>query len=215
MNAPMINTSALYEQVAELIRQRIFNGELAPGSWIDESQLANAYGISRTPLREALKVLASEGLVTMKLRRGAYVTEVAEKDLQEVYHLLGLLEADAAAELAEKATEEEIQTLKDIHQTLEQLAQAKQPDVEQFFTVNQRFHQTVLSLAGNHWRQTIVNDLRKVMKLSRQQSLLKTGRIQQSLDEHRHLMQAISARDASQSRACMLAHFHNGLRAAI
>ena len=74
--------------MAELLRQRIFNRELAPGSWIDELKLAEEYGISRTPLREALKVLATEGLVTMKVRRGAYVTEVSDSDLADVYHLL-------------------------------------------------------------------------------------------------------------------------------
>src|SRR5213080_3820589 len=90
---------ALYEEVAELLRQRIFQRDLAPGSWIDEVKLAQEYGISRTPLREALKVLATEGLVTMKMRRGAYVTEVSERDLREVYHLLALLESDAAGEV--------------------------------------------------------------------------------------------------------------------
>ncbi len=69
---------ALYLDVAELLRQRIYNRELAPGSWIDELRIAEDLGISRTPLREALKVLASEGLVTMKVRRGAYVTEVSQ-----------------------------------------------------------------------------------------------------------------------------------------
>ena len=87
---------ALYLDVAELLRQRIYNRELAPGSWIDELRIAEDLGISRTPLREALKVLASEGLVTMKVRRGAYVTEVSQTDLAQVYHLLALLEADAA-----------------------------------------------------------------------------------------------------------------------
>lgn len=76
---PSLAPRALYEEVAELIRQRIFSRELEPGSWIDELQISKAYGISRTPLREALKVLAAEGLVTMKVRRGAYVTEVSEK----------------------------------------------------------------------------------------------------------------------------------------
>ena len=90
---PSLAPRALYEEVAELIRQRIFSRELEPGSWIDELQIAKAYGISRTPLREALKVLAAEGLVTMKVRRGAYVTEVSEKDLRDVYHLLSLLES--------------------------------------------------------------------------------------------------------------------------
>ena len=70
---------ALYEEVAEILRQRIFKRELEPGTWIDELKIAEEYGISRTPLREALKVLAAEGLVTMKVRRGAYVTEVADK----------------------------------------------------------------------------------------------------------------------------------------
>eukprot|EP01030_Chromulinospumella_sphaerica_P028516 gene28516-28862_t len=73
----------LYEEVAELLRQRIFKRELEPGSWIDELKIAEEFGISRTPLREALKVLAAEGLVTMKVRRGAYVTEVSQQDLAD------------------------------------------------------------------------------------------------------------------------------------
>ena len=95
MNAPTLPQNlkqrALYEEVAELLRQRIFSRELPPGDWIDELKLAEEYGISRTPLREALKVLATEGLVTMKVRRGAYVTEVNEKDLTDVYHLLDIV----------------------------------------------------------------------------------------------------------------------------
>ena len=86
------------------MRQRIFRRELEPGSWIDELKIAEEFGISRTPLREALKVLAAEGLVTMKVRRGAYVTEMSEKDLRDVYHLLSLLESDAAGVVAERAT---------------------------------------------------------------------------------------------------------------
>ena len=91
MTSTSLTPRALYEEVAELLRERIFSHELVPGSWIDELKLAATYGISRTPLREALKVLATEGLVTMKGRRGAYVTEVNEKDLTDVYHLLSLL----------------------------------------------------------------------------------------------------------------------------
>ena len=98
MAAVTLTPRALYEEVAELLRQRIFQRELEPGSWIDELKIAEAYGISRTPLREALKVLAAEGLVTMKVRRGAYVTEVSEKDLADVFHLLALLESDAAGD---------------------------------------------------------------------------------------------------------------------
>ena len=104
---------ALYQEVAELLRQSIFNQELDPGSWIDELKIAKDYGISRTPLREALKVLAAEGLVTMKVRRGAYVTEVSETDLRDVYHLLSLLESDAAGAVAQTASPDELQQLQD------------------------------------------------------------------------------------------------------
>src|SRR5215218_7876454 len=110
---------ALYVEVAELLRQRIFKRELEPGSWIDELKLAEEYGISRTPLREALKVLAAEGLVTMKVRRGAYVTEVSEQDLADVYHLLSLLESDAAGVVAERATPAQLRELEALHKELE------------------------------------------------------------------------------------------------
>src|SRR5690349_2685369 len=119
MSAVSLAPRALYEEVAEQLRQRIFRRELEPGSWIDEVKIAQDFGISRTPLREALKVLAAEGLVTMKVRRGAYVTEVSEQDLAEVYHLLALLESDAAAVVARKASAAELRELQDLHKGLE------------------------------------------------------------------------------------------------
>ena len=112
MSALSLAPRALYEEVAELLRQRIFARELEPGSWIDELRIAEELGISRTPLREALKVLAAEGLVTMKVRRGAYVTEVSEKDLRDVYHLLALLESDAARVVAARASAAQLAELK-------------------------------------------------------------------------------------------------------
>src|ERR1035437_9117976 len=100
-----ISSPALYLQVAERLRTRIFAHELPPGSWIDEQALALEYGISRTPLREALKVLASEGLVMLKPRRGCYVTELSEQDLDEIFPVMALLEGRCAAEATQKASE--------------------------------------------------------------------------------------------------------------
>jgi len=80
-----IAQTALYQEVAERLRQRIFAHDLQPGTWIDEQSLAVDYGISRTPLREALKVLAAEGLVVLKPRRGCYVTEISEQDLDDIF----------------------------------------------------------------------------------------------------------------------------------
>ena len=210
MSALSLAPRALYEEVAELLRQRIFSRELEPGSWIDELKIAEEYGISRTPLREALKVLATEGLVTMKVRRGAYVTEVSDKDLADVYHLLALLESDAAGVVASKATDLELVELNGLHTELK--AAVKKRD--QFFAINERFHIRILEMADNRWRLQMVADLRKVMKLNRHNSLLKTGRIAESLKEHQAVMDALLARDPELTRQRMQAHFHNGLEAA-
>ena len=207
----------LYEEVAELLRQRIFKRELEPGNWIDELKIAEEYGISRTPLREALKVLAAEGLVTMKVRRGAYVTEVSKTDLSDVYHLLSLLESDAAGVVATKATDAELAELQKLHKELEAAAKpgkAGKANTDQFFALNEQFHMRLLAIANNRWRDQMVADLRKVMKLNRHNSLLKTGRIAESLAEHQAIMLALISRDAVLTQQRMREHFANGLEAA-
>ncbi|GAB1386686.1 GntR family transcriptional regulator [Melaminivora sp.] len=202
---------ALYEQVAEQLRQRIFQRELEPGSWIDELKIAEEFGISRTPLREAIKVLAAEGLVTMKVRRGAYVTEMSDKDLRDVYHLLALLEGDAAAVVAQTANPAQLQELQQLHHELTSAIQ----DRERFFEINERFHLRVLELSDNRWRSQLVADLRKVMKLNRHNSLLKQGRIEDSLAEHQAIMAALLAGDATAAAQAVQAHFAQGLEAAV
>ena len=210
MSAVTLTPRALYEEVAELLRQRIFAGELAPGSWIDELRIAEEYGISRTPLREALKVLAAEGLITMKVRRGAYVTEVNDKDQQDVYHLLALLESDAAGVVAEVATEAQMAELQQLHQQLK----AAQHNTDQFFEINEQFHMRLLEIANNRWRDQMVADLRKVMKLNRHHSLFKEGRIEQSLAEHSAIVEALIHKQPELAAQRMSDHFTNGLQAA-
>ena len=203
----------LYEEVAELLRQRIFaskSGDLEPGAWIDELKIAEEYGISRTPLREAIKVLAAEGLITMKMRRGAYVTEVNAKDLRDVFHLMAVLEADAAGTVASTATAAQLQELEALHQQLEKSTK----DRVKFFTINEVFHVKLLEIANNRWRDQMVADLRKVMKLNRAQSLLKAGRIEESLAEHAAIMAALRKRDTAAAQAAMRAHIESGQEAA-
>jgi DNA-binding GntR family transcriptional regulator len=207
---PSLAPRALYQEVAELLRQRIFARELEPGSWIDELKLCADFGISRTPLREALKVLATEGLITMKVRRGAYVTEMSSRDVREAYELLALLESDAAAQVAAGADDKDLLDLRQLHESLEALADVR----DAFFAANERFHIRLLEIEGNRWRLQFVTDLRRVMKLNRHHSLFKQGRVAESLAEHRALMAALRARDATAAAACWRAHFMNGLAAA-
>lgn len=211
MNTKLINRP-LYEDVAERLRAQIFAHELAPGSWLDEQSLAQQFGISRTPMREAIKVLASEGLVTTKMNRGAYVTEVDRRDLEQIFTVLSLLEGEAAKETASKATEEELNLLDNLHHRLEKTAADR--DVEQFFEINVKFHELIQDIASNTWMNGVIADLRKVLKLQRRDSLTRTGRLQSSLLEHREILQAILKRDPTAAEAAMRKHLAQGLEAA-
>ena len=206
-----LNNRALYEDVAERLREEIFNKNLAPGSWLDEQYLAIQFGISRTPMREAIKVLASEGLVTIKMRRGAYVTEVSRADLEQIFTILSLLEGQAAKEAAMKATEDELNLLDDLHHRLEKAAADR--DIEQFFEINGKFHDLIQEIAGNRWMNGVIADLRKVLKLHRRDSLTSTGRIQNSLLEHREILKALLKRDELTVETLMRKHLAQGLEA--
>lgn len=206
-----IAPTALYQEVAERLRQRIFAHELTPGTWIDEQKLAEMYGISRTPMREALKVLASEGLVTLKPRRGCYVTEISDQDLDDVFPILAMLEGRCAFEAVQKAKAAQVKKLSALHDALE--VAARDSNIDSFFEANQEFHKLIQELAGNRWLVTMIQDLRKVLKLSRLHSLSLQGRLQQSLEEHRHIMAAIKAGDAAQAEKHMHDHLLSGREA--
>ena len=206
-----ITPTALYQEVAERLRQRIFAHELTPGTWIDEQKLAEQYGISRTPLREALKVLASEGMVDLKPRRGCYVTEISRQDLDDLFPLIALLEGRCAADAVKRAKPAEIRELKTIHERLE--AAAHDGRMDAFFEANQEFHRRIQELANNRWLLSVIQDLRKVLKLSRMHSLSLEGRLQQSLDEHRGILAALEAGDAVKAEKLMHDHLLSGREA--
>ena len=202
----------LYEEVADQLRVRIFAHDLAPGAWIDEQSLAKEFGISRTPLREAIKVLAAEGLITMKLRRGAYVTEVNRSDLEQIFTILSLLEGEAAKEAAIKAKEKDLNDLDDMHLRLEKAAADR--NLDQFFEINVRFHERIIAIADNPWMTGVIADLRKVLKLQRKDSLSRSGRLQSSLSEHREILKALLKRDPIAAEQAMRTHLARGLEAA-
>jgi DNA-binding GntR family transcriptional regulator len=206
-----IAPTALYQEVAERLRQRIFAHELTPGTWIDEQKLAEQYGISRTPLREALKVLASEGLVDLRPRRGCYVTEISRQDMDDIFPLIALLEGRCAEEAVKRAKPSDVVALKAIHEQLE--SAAREGRIDAFFESNQEFHKKIQELAGNRWLLSVIQDLRKVLKLSRLHSLSLEGRLQQSLDEHRLIMAAFQAGDAGKAEKLMHDHLLSGREA--
>jgi len=196
--------NSLHEEVAVLLRDQIFGGTLAPGSFIDEAALCTSLKISRTPLREALKVLASEGLVRHEPRRGSFVNQVTEQDLDDIFPVIAMLEGRCAFEAARNASDADIAALDTLHERLVQHAQAKR--INDYYATNFIIHEAIITLANNRWLAQAIADLRKILKLARQQQLHAPGRLEQSLSEHLAIYAALRARDCEGADAAMREH---------
>lgn len=196
---------ALYQEVAERLRRLIYDGELAPGAFIDERALVERFGTSRTPLREALKVLHAEGLVRLTPRRGSWVAgELTPQDLDEIFPLMALLEGLCAFEAVKKATPAGVRRLELLHERLERLA--VEGDVSRYYETNYAFHEAVQELAANPWLSRAASELRRFLRLLRGRQLRVPGRLQASLAEHRSLMRAVRRGDPGEAERVMRAH---------
>ena len=200
----IINRSPLSQQAVGLLREQIYNHKLAPGQRLDEAMLAGQLGISRTPLREAIKVLGAEGLVDARPRKGCFVTELTLQDLEEIFPIMAILEGRVACEVAAKRTPLQLKSLDALHAKLERRAAAE--DVNGYYETNYLFHDYMQECAGNRWLQTVIGDLRKLMKLSRHHSLRLEGRLGASLAEHRALMKALHSQDSDAAEEIMRDH---------
>jgi DNA-binding GntR family transcriptional regulator len=195
---------SLHMEVAAQLRERIFAGSLGPGSFIDETALADGLQISRTPRREALKVLAAEGLVRHEPRRGSFVSEVTSQDLDEIFPVIALLEGRCALEAANHASDADIAALEILHQRLQKHAKAKR--ITEYYEANFAIHEAIITLANNKWLAQVIGDLRKIVKLARLQQLHAPGRLEQSLSEHMAVFAALKARDGEGAEAAMRTH---------
>ncbi len=198
------HVNSLHDQVAQQLRDLIFSGELSPGAFVDETGLCEQWAISRTPLREALKVLAAEGLVRHEPRRGSFVNEVTEQDLDDIFPVMALLEGRCAFEAAQQATDADIAVLEELHHQLER--NASQGRIPEYYAANYAIHEAIIAIAGNKWLAQVIGDLRKILKLARLQQLNAPGRLSQSLAEHMAIFAALKARDAEGADAAMRTH---------
>lgn len=199
----LVNNS-LHDEVATRLRDQIFSGALAQGSFLDEAALCESLKISRTPLREALKVLAAEGLVRHEPRRGSFVNQVSEQDLDEIFPVIALLEGRCAFEAARNASDADIAALDALHERLAQHAKAKR--INDYYATNFAIHEAIIALANNRWLAGTIADLRKILKLARQQQLHAPGRLEQSLSEHQAIYAALRVRDAEGADLAMRDH---------
>ncbi len=196
--------NSLHQEVASTLRAQIFAGTLAPGSFLDEVALCARLEISRTPLREALKVLTSEGLLRHEPRRGCFVSEVTEQDLDDIFPVIALLEGRCAFEAARNASDADLAELETLHQRLNSHARAGR--INDYYDANFAIHEAIILLADNRWLAQTIADLRKMVKLARLQQLHAPGRLAQSLSEHMSVFAALKSRDSEGAEAAMRTH---------
>jgi len=196
--------NSLHDEVATTLREQIFDGSLAPGSFLDEAALCERLEISRTPLREALKVLTAEGLLRHEPRRGCFVSEVTERDLDDIFPVIALLEGRCAYEAARNASDAELEALEALHERLVRHAKAKR--INDYYATNHVIHEAIIALADNRWLAQAIGDLRKILKLARLQQLHAPGRLAQSLSEHLAVFAALKARDSESADIAMRNH---------
>ncbi len=197
----------LRELVFEALREAIITGHLAPGERLMELQLAEELGVSRTPVREAIRKLELEGLVHMIPRKGAYVATLSMKDIVEVFEIRGALEGLAAALAAESITDEELEELeRHLVMAAEQIGNA---DLEGMVEVDTGFHQILYKASRNERLTQIISNLREQIQRYRLTSLSYPGRMKIALEEHREIVDAVSARDPDLARKLAQEHIEN------
>ena len=199
-----ISRSSLHIEVADRVREMIFDRTIPAGSRIDELDLSAKLGTSRTPLREALKVLANEGLVRLVPGRGAFVTELSPQEVDSLFPVLALLEARCAGEAVRRQTPADTRRLQAVHQKMEEHVAAGDSDA--YHQATDELHHLLHSIAGNPWLLRATSDLRRFLRLVRSTTIPADDRLLHSLAEHRTLLRTITRGDADSAEQVMQHH---------
>ncbi|MFG2860602.1 GntR family transcriptional regulator [Streptomyces sioyaensis] len=192
--------AAVRERVHTELRERIINGELEPGSRLVEREVAELFGVSRLPVREAIRILTAEGFLTAESARRVVVRRLTRKDVDELFELREALEGYIAGLAADRASPHDLETLRAL---LDQAAKATQRQaMAEIFEINNRFHEQILALADNSAiakaLHTAEGRMRWITRQNREWSHL--------LEEHQQLYEAIASGDANRAAAAALQH---------
>jgi DNA-binding GntR family transcriptional regulator len=194
MKNPMEKHLTLREKIVENIRDAIVSGSLKAGSRVSEPELAERYGISRTPIREAFRQLESEGYLTVIPRRGAVVVEFSPKDVEEFYAIKSIMEGYAARRACEKLSKKELDRLQAINAKLSELARIG--DIKHFFKIHSDFHELFIKAADNEKLHELIAGLVTKFQRLRFASLSLPGRMEVSVQEHEKIIDAFREKNA-------------------
>ena len=188
----------LREAVCEALRDAIRKGVLEPGERLMEVQVAEELGISRTPVREAIRKLEQEGYVIMMPRRGTYVADVSESDVKEIFEIRSALEALATGLAARRIEQEELETLQSLLFEIE--GYIKQKDIEKIVETDIKFHGLLYQVSRNERLVNIISNLKEQLARFRTLSMSYPGRLYETLEEHSEMVEAIANGDVSAAR---------------
>jgi DNA-binding GntR family transcriptional regulator len=190
---PVERHQTLRERIVDFVKEAIIKGRLKPGERVPEPELAERFGISRTPIREAFRQLESEGFLIITPRKGAVVSPITDKDVREFYTIKSLLEGFAAKSACQKLNDKEIKKMEELNEQMVKFAE--KDEVKRFFELDNEFHHIFLNACGNDKLYTLVNNLVQQFERFRITSLSLPGRMKNSVKQHRGIIAAFKKRD--------------------
>ena len=204
--APIVRRS-LHDELTDRLRHLIVEGDLAPGAKVPEKQLCERFGVSRTPLREALKVLASEGLVQLRPNRGAVVSRLTMEDLEETFPVMGALEALSGELACERISDREIAAVREAHEKM--VEHYEQGELAPYFRLNQEIHERILQAAGNPTLTSLHRGLTGRVRRARYMANMSPERWARAVAEHEEILSALEARDGARLSRILKDHLAN------
>jgi DNA-binding GntR family transcriptional regulator len=199
-----ISRRYLHDEVAERLRESILGGELEPRARINEVDLCERFGISRTPLREAIKILATEGLLELLPNRGARVASISAEEVNEMIEVIGGLEATAADLACRNITEEEIAAIEAKHVAM--VAAWKRKDHTAYFTLNREIHEMIMRASRNATLQSIYANLSGRIQRARYGAHKTPAQWKKAVDEHETILALLKKRDGERLAVVLREH---------
>lgn len=209
MKGDPIRRRTLHQDLVMHVRELIVSGQLPPGSKIPEKELCDRFGVSRTPLREALKLLAMDGLVALEANRGARITAITRRDMDEVFPVMGALEALAGELACRNITDAETAEVRRLHDLMVGHYHAKQ--LQDYFSVNEQIHEAILSAARNNVLTAQYRTLATQVRRARYVANMTAARWEQATAEHEDIIRALEARDGEGLSIILKKHLENKL----
>ena len=207
--AAPIRRRPLHNELADRLRHMIVEGELAPGEKLAEKELCGQFGVSRTPLREAMKVLATEGLVLLTPNRGCSVAKLTLADLDEAFPIMGALEALSGELACRHITDAELARIRELHERMVKKHQAGA--LRDYFKLNEQIHQLILSAARNPTLAQMQLSLSGRVRRARYMANMSPARWAKAVAEHEKILEALEARDGKRLAVLLKDHLANKL----